>query len=62
MDRVGFDVNSEDSDSRTLASRLELRIDCRQLPVSSLSSLLRVVQAAIREVARSNEDTRQSFS
>ena len=40
---------------------LEIAID-RDLPVSSFSSLLRVVQAALREVARSNDDTREPFS
>ena len=41
---------------------LEIAIDHDYLPVSSLSSLLRVVQAALREEARSNDDTRESFS
>ena len=40
---------------------LEIAIDHDYLPVSSLSSLLRVVQAALREEARSNDDTRESF-
>lgn len=41
---------------------LEIGLDSCQLPVSYLSSLLRVVQAALREVARSADDTRQPFS
>ena len=40
---------------------LEITIDHERLPVSSLSSLLRVVQAALREEARSGDDTRQFF-
>ena len=40
---------------------LEIVIDSRRLPVSYLSSLLRVVQAAVREVARRAEGSRQSF-
>ena len=43
-------------------SELEIILDTRHLPVSYVSSLLRVVQAAIREVGRNNDDTRQTFS
>ena len=41
---------------------LEIALDSAKLPVSSLSSLLRVVQAAVREVARSGDETRGSFA
>jgi hypothetical protein len=41
---------------------LEITLARRNLPVSSLSSLLRVVQAAIREVARTNASTSDLFS
>ena len=41
---------------------MELTLGSSELPVSNLSSMLRVVQAALREVARSNDDTRQPFS
>ena len=41
---------------------LEIAFDSGYLPVSNLSSLLRVAQAAVREVARSGEGTRQAFS
>ena len=41
---------------------LEIALDSHDLHVSHLSSLLRVVQAVLREVARSGDDTRQAFS
>ena len=41
--------------------RLIVRIDATRLPVSYVSSLLRVLQAAVREVARSSDGTRQAF-
>ena len=41
---------------------LEIRLDSDNLPVSYLSSLLRVLQATTREVARHNEATRHVFS
>ena len=44
------------------AHLLEIAVESRHLSVSNLSSLLRVFQAALREVARSGEDTRQLFS
>ena len=44
------------------APLLEVELDSRGLPVSYLSSLLRVLQAVVREVARTNEDTRRLFS
>jgi len=41
---------------------LEMALDSSNLPVSYLSSILRVTQAAVREVARTTEATRQAFS
>ena len=41
---------------------LEIALGSSALPVSYLSSMLRVVQAALREVARSSEDTHKPFS
>ena len=41
---------------------LEILLHTTELPVSYFSTLLRVVQAAIREVARNGEGTRQAFS
>lgn len=41
---------------------MEIVLDASRLPVSYLSSLLRVVQAALREVARSNDDARPIFA
>ncbi len=41
---------------------LEITVDACNLPVSGLSSLLRVVQAALREVARGDEATREQLS
>ena len=41
---------------------MELTLGSSELPVSNLSSMLRVVQAALREVARGHDDTRQQFS
>ena len=40
---------------------LVLSLDSNRLAVSYLSSLLRLVQAAVREVARLNDDTRAPF-
>ena len=42
--------------------RWSLELDCYRLPVSNVSSLLRVLQAALREVARSEDTIRQLFS
>ena len=52
-----------DNDSRSASDQPSLAIDLRIAypAVSYLSSLLRVVQAALREVARSNNGTRQRF-
>ena len=50
-----------ESRSQTDAHLLEIAVDSRHLPVSYLSSLLRVVQAALREVARRADDTRDLF-
>ncbi len=41
--------------------RLLLTLDARSLPVSYVSSTLRVLQAAVREVARGVEDGRSMF-
>ena len=49
---------SNTSLDHTDARLLEIVLDSGGLPVSNLSSLLRVVQAALREVARSSDDTR----
>ena len=43
-------------------SLLEISLDRHNLPVSSLSSLLRVLQAVLRELARNNDGTRALFS
>ncbi len=45
----------------TAKGKLIIRLDAKRISVSHLSSLLRVLQAALREVARSNEDTRRVF-
>ena len=42
--------------------QLDLSIDASCVPVSYVSSLLRVVQAALREVALTNDQARQRFS
>ena len=44
------------------AHALEIAVDGARIPVSNLSSLLRVVQAAAREVARNAEASREAFS
>ncbi len=41
---------------------LEITLGSRELPVSNLSSMLRVLQAALREIARAEESTRERFS
>ncbi len=41
---------------------LEITLDSWDLPVSGLSSMLRVVQAALREIAHAGESTRERFS
>ena len=46
---------------QTDSGALELVLGGYRLPVSNLSSLLRVLQAALREVARSDDATRQPF-
>ena len=47
--------------SSTVLDPLEVALDHRRLPVSYLSSLLRVMQAAVREVARDDDATEESF-
>ena len=44
------------------ASLLEISLDRHNLAVSSLSSLLRVLQAVLRELARNSDSTRAFFS
>jgi hypothetical protein len=41
---------------------LEIALDRSRLPVSNLSSLLRVLQAALREVARGFDEGRRAFA
>jgi hypothetical protein len=41
---------------------LEIALDRSRLPVSNLSSLLRVLQAALREVARNSDEGRRAFA
>jgi len=48
--------------SETRPARLELALDATDLPVSNISSILRVLQATLREVARNTEETRESFA
>ena len=51
-----------ESRPQTDAHVLEITVHGRRLPVSYLSSLLRVVQAAVREVARHAEGSRDAFA
>ncbi len=51
-----------ESHPQTDAHVLEITVHGRRLPVSYLSSLLRVVQAAVREVARHAEGSRDAFA
>ena len=44
------------------APLLEIALDSGDLPVSNLSSLLRVAQAALREVARNSDDFRDALA
>lgn len=50
------------ADSYHVSDALEMRLDSNNLPVSNLSSLLRVLQAATREVGLNSAGTRQVFS
>ena len=50
-----------ESRPQTSIEVLEIGVDSNRLPVSYLSSLLRVVQAAVREVARRADGARESF-
>ena len=52
---------SHESRSARAQDILSIQLHSSHLPVSYVSSLLRVVQAAIREVAMSDEATRQEF-
>ena len=47
---------------QTDAGSLEIALDRRDLPVSGVSSLLRVLQASLREVARGDDGIRHWFS
>ena len=49
-------------DGKADSRGLEITLDSCDLPVSGLSSMLRVVQAALREVANAGESTRERFS
>lgn len=53
---------STDGDVPGDTTSLEISLDRHNLPVSSLSSLLRVLQAVLRELARSNDSTRALFA
>ena len=53
---------STESRPQADAESLEIALARCLLPVSSLSSMLRVMQAALREVARSNEVTQRQFA
>ena len=48
--------------SSETGNSLEITLKATELPVSYFSTLLRVVQAALREVAKNGEGTRQAFS
>jgi hypothetical protein len=52
---------NEASRSEPQLGYLSVRLDPGAVSVSYLSSLLRVLQAALREVARDNEQTRRHF-
>ena len=52
---------SSGSQSEPIQDLLCVQLHPAEIPVSYLSSLLRVVQAALREVARANEETRPAF-
>jgi hypothetical protein len=53
-------MNSEIPSGQSQDS-LAIELSSSRLPVSHVSSLLRVIQAALREVALSSEDTRRQF-
>lgn len=52
---------SNKSSSETDQDMLTIQVCINQIPVSYLSSLLRVLQAALREVAQSDDRTRRQF-
>ena len=47
---------------QTETETLEIALDRGGLPVSAMSSLLRAVQAALRELARNDDETRRMFT
>ena len=49
-------------DGKADSQGLEITLSSGDLPVSGLSSMLRVVQAALRAVAQADESTRERFS
>ena len=53
---------ADERDRKADSQGLEIALDSHDLPVSGLSSMLRVVQAALREVANAGESTRERFS
>ena len=52
-------INNENNLDKT---SLEVTLNRCDLPVSNLSSLLRVLQAALRDIARNTDNTREFFS
>lgn len=50
------------SGNQTSETVLEIAVDQGRLQVSNLSSLLRIVQAALREVAKGVDEGRQAFA
>ena len=54
-------LEEAETDVPDVGDLLEISVDGRDLRVSSVSSLLRVAQATIREVARGAESTRDAF-
>lgn len=52
---------SDPNESQTGQKGLLIVLDSDGLPVSSVSSMLRVLQAAVREVARGQDETRSRF-
>lgn len=58
----GAAAGDEGGSSGPAADVLEIALDPTRVTVSAMSSLLRVVQAAIREVARNDADARELFA
>ena len=53
---------NDKSNAKNDGPMLEVALDRSRLPVSNLSSLLRVLQAALREIARSSDEGRRAFA